>query len=357
MNDFNLKYFLAANSCEGFTSAFTGCYDAKKGWRAYIIKGGPGTGKSSFMKYLAAKADEKNIKLELCPCSSDPDSLDALILPDKKIIILDGTAPHTVDPVYPGICEEILNFGSFWNKKALADNAENIIKLTDKNKALHRAASRYIQAAGQIMTDNLKIADAGTAKEKVDSFALQLCKKYIPKKGGSSSEQVRYLCGTTPKGIVSFANTALAATENHIIIEDRYGIVADSIMQIIRSYALSHGYDIITIKNAFLPTRLIDHIIIPELSLSFLREYEFQHFVSDNRRIHARRFMSAKNLGKSRERIRFNKKAIHELLLGAVTVLNEAKAVHDKLEDYYISAMNFDELTLFANEFAQTLFK
>ncbi|MBQ8793259.1 MAG: hypothetical protein IJZ63_00755 [Clostridia bacterium] len=56
-NEFS-KYFLAANSAEGFVSHFGDNYDYADGWRAYIIKGGPGTGKSSFMKYITAKAQE-----------------------------------------------------------------------------------------------------------------------------------------------------------------------------------------------------------------------------------------------------------------------------------------------------------
>ena len=56
-----LKYFLAANSCQGFVSHFADCYNEKDGWRCYIIKGGPGTGKSSFMKKVAQKAEDTDL--------------------------------------------------------------------------------------------------------------------------------------------------------------------------------------------------------------------------------------------------------------------------------------------------------
>ncbi|MBR7132788.1 MAG: hypothetical protein IKD04_04590 [Clostridia bacterium] len=356
MENFNLKYFLAANSCEGFLSCFSDSYSKEKGWKAYIIKGGPGTGKSSFMKYLAAAADKRDIKCLLCPCSSDPNSLDAVIFPEKKAVILDGTAPHTVDPVYPGVCEQILNFGTFWHEEAFSASGEEIISLTDRNKALHKAASRYMQAAGQLMTDNLKNAAACTDKIKAERFAVGLCRKMIPKTAAKPSEQVRFLCGITPKGVVSYAETALKETEKTVIIEDEYGAAANIIMRKIREWALDGGYSIITVKNAFLPSKLIDHIIIPELSLSFVREYDYQHFSSDSRRIHARRFMSAKQLSRSRERMKFNKKAIRQLLLSAVTVLSQAKKVHDELEKHYISAMDFEALTAFAKDFSERLF-
>lgn len=355
MENFTLKYFLAANSCEGFISSFSKCYDASDGWRAYIIKGGPGTGKSSFMKYITAKAMEKGIVAELFPCSSDPDSLDAVIFPEKRLVIMDGTAPHTVDPSYPGICEQIINLGSFWDKEKLKSSAPIIKKLTDKNKLLHKAASRYLQAAGSLITDNLKIADACTEKEKVLTYAKNLCRRYIPITEGTGKEWERYLCGVTPRGIVSYGRTALYQNKC-VIIKDDSGSVSGIVMKTVRDYALMAGYEIITVKNSFLPSKLCDGVIIPKLSLSFIREYDFQHLTTDIRRVHSRRFIKAKNLNKSRERLKFNKKATNELLLSAVSVLREAKLVHDDLEKHYINAMDFNSLSAFAEKFTQELF-
>lgn len=349
-----LKYFLAANSAEGFVSAFNKCYEANNGWRAYIIKGGPGTGKSSFMKKIAEKARQENEKYELFPCSSDPNSLDAVILPEKKVVILDGTSPHTVDPVYPGVCEEILNFGEFWKTELLLYNAKEIIKLTDKNKSLHRSASRYLQAAGSLLTDNLKTIALSTDKAKTSAFAKKLCKRYIPKGIGIGYEWERFLEGITPQGIVSFSDTVLSSCQNTVIIEDAFGSVSNIIMNRIREYALSNGYDIISIKNALLPLTLLDGVIIPELSLCFIRESGSFKINSPIRRIHARRFISDKAL--SRKRLKFNKKAIASLLSSATKTLSLAKSVHDELESLYIKAMDFDSLSRFADEFSQKLF-
>ena len=74
------KYFLGANSADGFISHFGDNFDCFNGWRAIIIKGGPGTGKSSFMKYITTRAVDAGYTIELCPCSSDPDSLDGVII-------------------------------------------------------------------------------------------------------------------------------------------------------------------------------------------------------------------------------------------------------------------------------------
>ncbi len=355
MDNIVSKYFLAANSCEGFVSTFSKCYDANNGWRAYIIKGGPGTGKSSFMKYFVARAMDNNIKAELCPCSSDPDSLDAVIFPQKKLVLLDGTAPHTVDPAYPGVCEQIINLGDYWSAQKLSGVSDTIIKLTDKNKLLHKAAARYLQAAGNLITDNLKISDACTDKEKALTYAKNLCRKYIPITDRKGKEWERFLCGITPRGVISYSRTALAQ-DKCIIIKDDYGSASEIIIKTLRDYALMAGYEIFSIKNSFLPSKLYDAVIIPELSLSIIREYDFQHLTTDIRRIHSRRFIKTKSLSKSHERLKFNKKVINELLLSAIELLREAKSVHDDLEKQYIKAMDFNSVALLAEKLANSIF-
>ena len=65
-----------------------------------------GTGKSTLLKKIAKEFCEID---DVCIyyCSSDPNSLDAVILKKAKVIIVDGTAPHTFDPVYPGVSQII----------------------------------------------------------------------------------------------------------------------------------------------------------------------------------------------------------------------------------------------------------
>lgn len=355
MEKSNLKYFLAANSCEGFVSRFGDCYNPNDGWRVYIIKGGPGTGKSSFMIKIVAKATLNDIKTVICPCSSDPDSLDAVILPQLKIVILDGTSPHTLDPVYPAVCEEILNFGEFWDK-AKIDNANDVINITDKNKALHKTASRYLKAAGQLLFDNYKTASACTNKTKVAHFASSLCKKYIPKNDGTAYEWVRFIGGITPKGTVCYTDTITEECKSIIVIDDEYYASSNIIMEKIREYSLRNGYEIITLKNPFLPSLITDHIIIPELSLAFVTENSYASFDCDSRRIHARRFTSNTALHNSFKRLKFNKKVFKNILSSASDTLKQAKTVHDQLESYYIGAMNFEKLNEFADMFCKNLF-
>ena len=59
MSNTDIRVFLGANSSAGFLSRFSSLYQPDGDWFAYIIKGGPGTGKSSFMKKAAAALEEE----------------------------------------------------------------------------------------------------------------------------------------------------------------------------------------------------------------------------------------------------------------------------------------------------------
>ena len=61
------------------------------------------------------------------------------------------------------------------------------------------------------------------------------------------------------------------------------------------------------------------------------------------RKIHARRFKNTAELREYSERLKFNKRASDELLTAACETLYEAKKVHDRIESYYVSAMDFEK--------------
>lgn len=346
------SYFLAANSADGFINGFNGAFSVRDNWKAYLIKGGPGTGKSSFMKRVAYIFDKKGEEVKLVYCSSDIKSLDGIILPKRKIAIFDATAPHTLDCVYPGVCEEIIDLGAFWDSKVLQKEKEPIVLLTDKNKQCHKFASRLLSAMGQSYRNIMKLALLATDIDKTFDYASRLADKYLKDTGKKGKEEVAYLSAVTNSGYVFFKDTINKECENKVIIYDEFSTVSNIILSVIRDAALLRGYKIITIKNNLLPSEVIDHIIIPELSLAFCSENKYNCIDGEKiRRIRSRRFMNSDILKENKGKINFYKRLYSELLQGCVSALSKAKTVHDSLEAYYIKAMDFEALSLFTEKF------
>ncbi len=94
----NIQYFLGGNTPTGFYSLYHQLSDPTRMRALYIIKGGPGSGKSSLMRRVERHAQAAGLETQEVLCSGDPDSLDAVILPQLRAALVDGTAPQGVVP-------------------------------------------------------------------------------------------------------------------------------------------------------------------------------------------------------------------------------------------------------------------
>ncbi len=130
-------YFGASNGYKGFKSHFDEIFSPLSFEHIFILKGGPGTGKSSLMKKVTAHF-EADCQIEIILCSSDPSSLDGVIISKnaKKVAILDGTAPHTTDPKLPIVVEEIINLAEALDCEKMKKE-RNKIALLNERKAFH----------------------------------------------------------------------------------------------------------------------------------------------------------------------------------------------------------------------------
>lgn len=88
--------FPGGNTAVGFFSYYDYILPQEDAERIFVIKGGPGVGKSTFMKKAGRVFVKKGYDVEYMHCSSDPESLDGIVIPDLKAAMLDGTAPHVV---------------------------------------------------------------------------------------------------------------------------------------------------------------------------------------------------------------------------------------------------------------------
>lgn len=148
----NKAYFAAANGFTGFRSYFNKIFEPTNFERIYILKGGPGTGKSTIMKGLIKYANNAGISSEAIYCSSDPYSLDGAILTDneRSVLVVDGTSPHCVEAVYPGVIERIIDLGTGFDIKYLSEKRNKIINLTMNKKSAYKRGYDYLRAAGII---------------------------------------------------------------------------------------------------------------------------------------------------------------------------------------------------------------
>jgi hypothetical protein len=70
--------------------------------RRYILRGQPGTGKSTLIKKIAQKALKKGYYVDMYHCSLDPDNIDMIVIEQLNTAVIHGTDPHEIKPSRPG---------------------------------------------------------------------------------------------------------------------------------------------------------------------------------------------------------------------------------------------------------------
>ena len=133
------RYFLGGNTASGFVSFYDGFCRGPEDF-LWVIKGGPGCGKSSFMKTLGHAAEKAGLDVEYVLCSGDPDSLDGVYFPSLHTGYADGTVPHVIEAVTPGAAGLYLDLGQFYDRIALQKERRAIELLQTRYRALYREA-------------------------------------------------------------------------------------------------------------------------------------------------------------------------------------------------------------------------
>lgn len=353
----HISSFLGANTPQGFVSFFDELYNPYKNYRMYIIKGGPGTGKSTLMKKLYEKCKENYISTERVLCSSDPESLDGLIIEELKTAIADGTFPHVIEPKFPGAVECIINTGAFWNNEKLLGQSDTIRSLTLENSLLHRRSAKYLSAAGSVCSENLKVTSGYIDMEKLRSFAFRFCKRELPDKKNAQPGRrfKRFISAVTPNGNVFLDETVTKLSARIIGIADEYSNCSCTLCNIIGDTAIKNGYDCIFCHCPLKPHGECEHIIIPELSLCLMtvKKAHRTQLLCD-RLIHVSRFMY-EGAEKQLTLLKFNRKLTSLLVSEAVKHLKGAKRVHDELEKIYVDAMNFNALGEYTDKITEEI--
>ena len=339
--------FPGSNTPTGFYSFFPFILTQKEANHLYAIKGGPGTGKSSFMKRIGSLAVSKGYNVEYHHCSSDPGSLDGIVIPALKVAFVDGTAPHIVDPKHPGAIDSILHFGAFWDEQKLAENRNEIVSCTAKISGLFTKTYHYLAAAKEIY-DNYIF----TESQHIDvptklSIENKIFNDLFGKEEvGTTLGSARHLFSTTIScdGIIDYLHTIISDTQNVYFVKETWGCNSKTLMKRIEDYALRLGYAIECYHSPIDPEKIED-IVIPALesvitvSNALHKPKVFPTHIYD--------MTTALNTATLREvdlELDRDRKLFLDLIDRGVACLSQEKKLHDVLESYYIDAVDFTQI-------------
>ncbi len=346
-------YFAASNSTKGFISYYEEIFRASRIGRIYAVKGGPGTGKSRFLRDVSESAAGHGWECEYIYCSSDPDSLDGIILTkegSEGIALLDATAPHLFEPICPGAWEEIVNLGEFWNSEALVARRREIEQLGREKGAAYRRAYRYLSGFGDMRSNRDLLVAPYINKEKIALLAQKLMKD-LPD-GEHYSAQSALIHSIGMRGEIGL-DTYFYEAEEIYIIADCHG-AAQYLMMELGSLATEKRLAV-RISHDPVEADKIDGLFLLESGIAFVvcpeEECDYPH-----RLISMRRYVDTASMKRVRREVRSVDRIARALRGEALDALEKVREVHFRLEDIYSSAMDFSQKEAFTKAFCEKLF-
>lgn len=345
-------YFAAANTRYGFYSLYDEVYSERELDHVYIIKGGPGTGKSTLMRRIAERASDAGLETDVYLCSSDPGSLDGVIIKELGVAVLDGTAPHTRDPIYPGVCGETVDLGRFWCGERLAPSKSEIKSLITAKSDAYRRAYRYLSAAGTAHEDAIRGVESVFDRDKAERAVRRLMDKFIRNtKNKSPIPKRRFVSAISMSGTCTL-DTFEKKADAVYAISDLYGAGA-LILELVKAEGEKRGADMTEVLDPISPD-LLSGVYFDAVGL-FVTSCPVM--CSDARIINMKRFVSKDALVSIRGKERMSVRMQSVLLDEAIKSLSEAGTAHASTESIYSSAMDFDAVEKMTEELISRIFK
>lgn len=353
-----LKYFAGGNTALGFYSLFDSALAGLN--RLYILKGGPGTGKSSLMKKIANKWVTNGYDIEMIYCSSDSISIDGIIIPAIKAGIVDGTAPHVIEPKAPGAVEEYINLGIAWDAEKLSPKKDEILSLQEE-------IGKYYEQAYASFASGLKIHDR-LEKIYINQMdftkANELTKRienaiFKDKKTTKKSAVVhRFLGAATPTGPVNFIENITTGLSTRYFIKGRAGTGKSTLQKKLITAAEERGFNIEIYHCGFDP-KSIDMVVFRELGTAIF-DSTAPHELFPSRQGDEVIDMYKETIPsgtdeKYADEIQQVFKMYKEKMQQGTSLLAKAKEVRDQLEAIYVDAMDFTKIDKITEEIQAAL--
>lgn len=262
------RIFPGGNTSEGFYSFHDNIIGPNRNM-LYILKGMPGGGKSSLMKDIGKRATNEGYSVEYHHCPSDAGSIDGLVINELKVGIVDGTPPHGIDPIYPGLIDKIIDLTQFIDTKKLEESRDEIINAKKRNKEAYRKAFSYLKSASiiydEILVDNKKYVDSKAINMRtMDLINKVFNQDQIDFHNNGLKERHLFSAAYTPEGYVDYTNWILEGVSNVYYIKGDIGTGRSQVLCTLLKESKLRNFNAEIYYNPFRPKE-IESLFIKDL--------------------------------------------------------------------------------------------
>lgn len=337
-----IKHIFLGSLCRGgFVSHIGELVGDGSPYTVYIIKGSSGSGKSTIIKRVLARLESEGIPCTAVHCSSDPSSLDGVICSEKGFCILDGTAPHAVEPSLLYGKHRVVALYRYMDVARLSKNARQICELLEQGRALRQDAQRHLSAAGELAEQAYLYARRALNEKKLTTSFTALSKRILIGGDGGGDANI-FFNAVTPRGLCSFFDENKSAIKTRIILNDSGMAAASRALETVAREALARGIGVIKGVSP-LSDSITEYIELPSLGTALFANTPFSHCVDSHAKsVNMYRFYDATQLKETRVKATLCKRLAMTLTDEAAESLAAAQTAHMRIEGFYKSCVDFD---------------
>ena len=285
--------------------------------RNYVIKSYSASSKQKFFDSVKTELERRGQEyIDFC---ADERSL-GVFSRDAGFRIIDGTYDSVVTD------DEVFYLG-------IREPTAELQKCIVRRKEAENRACRFLSACRCINNDMMRLDSANMDSVKINRYAIRLWSSAGGKlKGNVGTEHKRFVTCITPDGVELNMEAFDIYCENITVICDRSGACARRIVDRVRRYALSAGYDVISCPCPLNIEGGAEHLIIPELKYGvFTCKYFHKCDFENSRRVSAGRFLIPSE-NETKKRMDFSFKAYKRLMQEVFSSLETVKFCDNEIE-------------------------
>ncbi len=244
---------------------------------------------------------------------------------DAGLRIIDGTYDN-----YDNVpADDVLDF----TQKNFNKEVEEVLCI--RRQSVDRAV-RFLSACRSINNDMIRLDIADMNISKINRYTSRLWANTSKGlKGAVGTEHKRFVTCITPEGVELNMEAFDIYCEKVITVCDRSGACSGRIVDRMRRYALSSGYDVISCMCPLNINAGPEHLIIPKLKLGIFtcKHYHRADF-ENGRRVSAGRFLSSDE-SLTKRRMDFSFKAYKRLMQEVFASLENVRVCDDELDSLF----------------------
>ncbi len=327
--------FTSSHTGKGFYTFIPGLLEGVK--KVYVLKGAPGTGKSTFIRCLGDSLSEQGYEVEFWMSAEDPMNPEGVYIIQMETAIVNGNLPIAIDPKYPGITGSIINLSEYLDELSINKYGPEIMELVDQVAEQAIQAASILEQASIIKEEILPVSYEGLNENKLHNLISRLENEILKEQPG---EKHYFATSITPEGVINYVDEISTRCKIRYLLKGGSG--AEKVIEEISFKAREAGYFVEYYHCGLNPLRII-MVIITHLQLGIIEANDMEISARPGDRLIdlADCLDESYQPLKEQDHTRFRRQ-YECLVLKAQAELETAHRATKSLKRLYSAAMDFD---------------